>query len=140
MAKEKWYSDGLRFKCTQCGNCCSGAPGYVWVTRKEIQQIAEYLGRDDGWLTERELRRVGFRYSLTELADGDCIFLERRDGRITCLIHPVRPTQCRNWPFWNSNLKSRAAWDQAAENCPGMNKGAKYDFVQIETRRNAKAP
>ena len=140
MAKEKWYAGGLRFECTQCGNCCSGAPGYVWVTRQEIRQIAEHLGRDDGWLTERELRRVGFRYSLTELADGDCIFLDRRGGKTTCLIHPVRPTQCRNWPFWNSNLKSRTAWDQAAENCPGMNKGTKYDFVQIETRRTAKAP
>ena len=26
-----WYRDGLRFTCTRCGNCCTGAPGYVWV-------------------------------------------------------------------------------------------------------------
>ena len=28
---EPWYRDGLRFECTRCGHCCTGAPGYVWV-------------------------------------------------------------------------------------------------------------
>ena len=26
-----WYADGLRFTCTQCGNCCTGQPGFVWI-------------------------------------------------------------------------------------------------------------
>ncbi|WP_296458322.1 hypothetical protein [Rubinisphaera sp.] len=38
-----WYKDGLKFECTQCGNCCTGGPGAVWVSEEEIQAIAEYL-------------------------------------------------------------------------------------------------
>ena len=28
----EWYAKGLRFTCTQCGNCCSGPPGTVAFT------------------------------------------------------------------------------------------------------------
>ena len=37
---EPWYKDGLRFKCTGCGDCCTGAPGYVWVNNEEIAKMA----------------------------------------------------------------------------------------------------
>ncbi|MFM7740581.1 MAG: YkgJ family cysteine cluster protein, partial [Planctomycetota bacterium] len=30
-AAEPWYKDGLRFQCSQCGDCCTGGAGYVWV-------------------------------------------------------------------------------------------------------------
>ena len=47
MAKKKqpslpWHEDGLRFKCTQCGNCCR-VEGWVWVEDEEIDEIAAYL-------------------------------------------------------------------------------------------------
>ena len=32
-----WYEDGLRFSCSQCGNCCTGPPGAVWFTDNEGQ-------------------------------------------------------------------------------------------------------
>lgn len=31
-----WYAPGLSFTCTQCGNCCTGEPGVVWVSDEEI--------------------------------------------------------------------------------------------------------
>ena len=139
MAKEKWYSGGLRFECTQCGNCCSGDPGYVWATKKEISRISEFLGRDDGWLDRKHLRRVGFRYSLTEEPNGDCVFLERGGGKTRCTIHPVRPLQCRTWPFWTRNLRSREAWDEVHGMCPGMDQGKKHTFVQIELARTERS-
>ena len=135
MARRKWYQAGLRFTCTQCGNCCSGPPGYVWVTKKEIARIAEHLKRPAGQLDKRELRRVGMRYSLTEWPGGDCIFLTRDGGRIGCLIYPVRPLQCRTWPFWNQNLRSPDTWNHAHENCPGMNTGKFHDLDAIEKIR-----
>ncbi len=133
--KEKWYAAGLAFECTQCGNCCSGPPGYVWVTKVEIGRIAKFTGRTDGWLPKTQLRREGFRYSLTELADGDCIFLKRENGKSYCGIYDVRPLQCRTWPFWTSNLKSSDTWTQTAETCPGLNRGTRRDFVAIEELR-----
>lgn len=139
LRRKKWYGDGLNFTCTQCGNCCSGDPGYVWATKEEIARIAEFLGRDDDWLSPKHLRRVGLRYSLTEKPGGDCIFLSREGGKVGCSIYPVRPLQCRTWPFWNVNLSSAHAWSQASHGCPGMNNGKHHDLVQIETIRTQKS-
>ena len=135
-----WYADGLKFKCTQCGNCCTGAPGYVFVTPEEIDAIAEFLGRPGRGLTKYHLRRVGRGYSLTENPDNyDCCFLNTTpDGKRTCSIYPVRPLQCRTWPFWDDNLDSPDAWDFAAQDCPGMNRGKSHDLVQIRVRLNAR--
>ena len=133
--KTKWYAGGLHFECTQCGNCCSGPPGYVWVNRERMAAIAEFLGRTDGTLDKSQVRRVGLRYSLTEKPNGDCIFLKRAEGRTICSIYPVRPVQCRTWPFWDENLKSPDSWNQAATTCPGMNRGKHHGFVAIEELR-----
>lgn len=135
MAKEKWYKDGLSFACTQCGNCCSGAPGYVWATKEELAGIAKFLGRPDGKLDAAHVRRVGLRYSLKEKSDGDCVFLRREGGKAMCGIYPVRPLQCRTWPFWNENLRSESDWTRTGQNCPGVDTGRAYTYVQIETAR-----
>ncbi len=134
-AKPKWYAEGLSFSCTQCGNCCSGPPGYVWTTKEEIAQIAKHLGRPDGTLAKEHLRRVGLKYSLTEKANGDCVFLERKDGKSGCSIYDVRPLQCRTWPFWSENLKTERSWNQTSKSCPGMNCGKHHSFVAIEEVR-----
>jgi hypothetical protein len=140
MAQDKWYQDGLRFTCTACGNCCTGEPGYVWLTREEIRRIARFLDRDDEWLEPGQLRRVGFKYSLTEKPNGDCIFLVAQgNGKRTCSIYPVRPLQCRTWPFWPQNLKSPNTWAEAAEMCPGMNNGKHHNFVAVEEVRLKKS-
>ncbi len=133
--RSKWYQIGLNFECTQCGNCCSGPPGYVWVTKKEIKAIAEHLGHADGQLGEEHLRRVGLRHSLTERPNGDCIFLKRTSRGAKCTIYPVRPSQCQTWPFWSGNLRSADAWNEASMRCPGMGRGRHYSFVEIEEIR-----
>lgn len=132
---QPWYQEGLQFECTQCGNCCSGPPGVVWVNPDEIKAIAQFIGSKNGILNDLYLRRVGWKFSLTEKPGGDCIFLKRDGGKAFCSIYPVRPVQCRTWPFWNGLLKSRNAWEQATQSCPGMNKGKHYGFVEIEALR-----
>ncbi len=130
-----WYEDGLSFQCTQCGNCCTGGPGVVWVDKEEIRRIAEFISTDVGEMWGPFLRRVGSRVSLTERPNHDCIFLTATDdGKRGCGIYPVRPQQCRTWPFWPQNLRSRGAWADAKAlmPCPGMDTGRKYDYVQIE--------
>ncbi len=149
MSKEKkirtatareWYHSGLAFECMQCGNCCSGPPGYVWVTKKQVKMIARFLGRTDDRLPKTQLRRVGLRHSLTERANGDCVFLKRDGHKIACLIYPVRPLQCRTWPFWTANLTSAETWNRAHQTCPGINQGPLHDFESIEETRTRKAP
>lgn len=140
MPGNTWYKGGLRFECTQCGNCCTGEPGYVWVSREEIRRISLFLGRDDEWLDQHQLRRVGFKYSLTERPNGDCVYLVKdAHGQRMCSIYPVRPLQCRTWPFWSVNLKTPGAWAEAAGMCPGMNNGRTYSFEEIEAIRLKKS-
>lgn len=135
MKAVKWYRDGLHFTCRQCGRCCSGAPGYVWTTKEEIARISAFLGRTDGWLDREYLRRVRLRHSLTEKENGDCIFLEHCGKEARCAIYPVRPLQCRTWPFWPENLWSLDAWNEAHTKCPGINTGRHYDLDEIEAIR-----
>ena len=132
--KTPWYVAGLHFECAQCGGCCSGpGEGYIWVTRQEIEFIAEHLKMTVEQLRQRYTRRVGLRTTIIEdPTTKDCIFLTNRAGRRGCEIYPVRPSQCRSWPFWPENLKNPSAWNKAAQKCPGINRGRLYSFEEIE--------
>ena len=129
MSKQPWYREGLRFECTRCGQCCGGGPGTIQVTDAEIAALADRLGLPDAEFRARytlELR--GGNISLLEKENYDCIFFDREWG---CTVYGDRPTQCRTWPFWRSNLFSSKTWDRGAEACPGMNSGPLYDPGEI---------
>ena len=134
-----WYAEGLRFECSQCGNCCTGSPGYVWVTTDDMERIADFLKMNFDDFTRKFVRRVGMRFSLLEKFNYDCTFLKRENGKSMCMIYSVRPMQCRTWPFWDDNLKSPAHWERASYTCPGMcaADGKKFELAEIEKRRTA---
>ncbi|MCA9120916.1 MAG: YkgJ family cysteine cluster protein [Planctomycetaceae bacterium] len=134
MAEQLWYKDGLRFKCSQCGDCCTGAPGYVWVNQAEIEGIAAEIGESDVEAFEHEyVRKIGIRRSLREFPNGDCVFFDAEKRK--CTVYNARPRQCRTWPFWDSNLKSPEAWADTCEICPGSGKGKLYQLEEIELQR-----
>ena len=134
MKKTLWYIAGLHFECQQCGGCCSGpGEGYIWITRPEIEMIADFLKISVSQLRQQYLKRVGLRTSIIEQsATKDCIFLRKVEGRKQCVIYPVRPGQCRTWPFWSENLACPGAWNKTAQKCPGINRGKLYSFEQIQ--------
>jgi Fe-S-cluster containining protein len=129
-----WYIAGLHFECQQCGNCCAGPDeGVIWISKPEIEKLAEHLGQTIAEVRKKHLKRYGFRYSIKENpCSKDCVFLAELNGSRGCTIYNVRPAQCRNWPFWASNLKSPNHWNAAAIKCPGINKGKLYTFDEIE--------
>jgi len=127
--KAKWYADGLQFECTGCGHCCRWGEGYVWVSEPEIHAMAGHLGLDVLEFARRHVRRVGTDYSLVELPDYRCVFL---DADEQCRVYPVRPTQCRTYPFWPELVKSQRAWRAFETDCPGINCGRLYSAGQIE--------
>jgi Fe-S-cluster containining protein len=132
MNEEKWYKEGLKFKCTQCGNCCTGPEGHVWVNAEEIQQIAAFIGKSEGEMKIDHTRPVGKRVSLKEFANGDCTFFDPE--KRGCKIYPVRPRQCRTWPFWNSNLESPETWREVQQVCPGAGNGNFFSLEEIEAQ------
>ncbi|MFO0837530.1 MAG: YkgJ family cysteine cluster protein [Phycisphaerae bacterium] len=137
-----WYAAGLQFSCTQCGNCCSGPPGYVWLSPSDIAPLAALVGLSPDEFRARHVRQVGDRVSLYEKSDGDCEWLIRGpDGKTRCGVYEARPVQCRTWPFWDSNLRTPRDWKGAARVCPGINTGTRHPLPVIHAalRRNADA-
>lgn len=135
MANElgAWYAGGLRFRCTMCGHCCTGAPGYVWVTDEEIAAIANQLQMPIEQMVALHTRVERGERSLREKASGDCVFYDKSAG---CTIYDVRPAQCRTWPFWESNVKSPKAWHHTCEICPGSGQGDLISAEEITRRLN----
>lgn len=126
MSDEPWYSDGLRFRCTRCGKCCSGEPGFVWVNDDEIAAIAAFRGEPVDEVRGLYTRLARHKRTLRDNGDGDCVFFDRQEG---CTIYDVRPRQCRTWPFWHSNVVSPEAWQHTCAVCPGSGQG---DLISAE--------
>ncbi len=135
--KMPWYGDGLRFECTQCGACCSGEPGHVWVDDTEIEAMALEMGLEVAAFERKFVRDVGEAKSLIEYPDGDCIMLDPRTRK--CTVYASRPIQCRTWPFWDSNLKKKKHWKETCEVCPGAGTGRLYSLEEIEAARQEKS-
>lgn len=128
--KKPWYIDGLRFKCTGCGRCCTGEPGAVFLLNEEINSIANSL----------QLTREEFIYKYTRILDGhlaliedaatfDCIFLKNNK----CSIYKERPSQCRKYPWWKELIKRQEDWEKEKERCEGIDHvdGDLFTFVEI---------
>ncbi|MEA2059310.1 MAG: YkgJ family cysteine cluster protein [Thermodesulfobacteriota bacterium] len=103
--------------CRTCkGFCCRGEPGDIWISPREIEAVCAFLkiniidsfdiyfDRVDNWISIRDA-----------FSGGEYRFLDHK-GR--CSIYPVRPKQCRTFPFWES-FKYRKKEDLAHQ-CPGI--------------------
>ncbi|MEW5802213.1 MAG: YkgJ family cysteine cluster protein [bacterium] len=116
--------DGFDFsfdsdRCKDCpGSCCRGESGHIWVNQGEMLQICSFLNIPVIDFIRTCLNRVDHRFSIKERFTGqgfDCIFFE--DDRKRCSIYPVRPFQCRQYPFWEY-FKEHT--DQVVKECPGI--------------------
>jgi Fe-S-cluster containining protein len=130
---EPWYKDGLKFSCSGCGDCCTGAPGFVWVDQSEIQSIADSLEMPLEDFEEQYTRKIGARRSLKEFSNGDCVFFDNQTRK--CEVYTARPRQCQTWPFWDSNLRTPEDWERTCEECPGSGTGKLHQLSEIEDRR-----
>ena len=118
---EPWYKNGLKFQCTECGRCCSGFPGAVWISKEETVAIANYLNITETEFLQDYTRLIDGKLSLVEREKNyECTFLKQN----RCSIYPVRPKQCRTFPWWPQNLKSKKDWEEAALYCEGIQANA----------------
>ena len=134
MIKEKeeksWWENGVAFTSTECGSCCGGEPGAVWVTEDEQRRMAEHMGLSLKEYKERHTRKLFGRRSLNEAPNYDCALLRPEDKKYS--VYVVRPMQCKLFPFWPSVFESRESWDFYAQTCPGMNQGKHFTRDEIE--------
>lgn len=114
---DPWYKNGLRFKCTGCGKCCTGS-GLVTLTLDEADKISAWLKISIEKFLNIYCKKINGNYYLKDLAGTDhCIFLENKQ----CKIYPLRPTQCKTFPYWPSLLRTKEDWDREASYCEGIN-------------------
>ena len=124
-----FFDHGLRFACQGCGSCCTGAPGTIYIDQTEIQRIAGYMGMETAPFIEKFLYPFKDSYSIHEDDQGACLFFNNG-----CIVYPVRPLQCRSYPFWFCNLRSASRWRHVQRECPGIGRGrlfAKSEIMSI---------
>jgi Fe-S-cluster containining protein len=125
-----YENNALRFRCTGCGQCCSGGPDHhVFMDEREAESIRRHLGLTAPWFRRRYLRRTRQGdLVLNNGGGGRCVFLAADNA---CRIYAARPLQCRTYPFWPETVQSRAAWRREAARCEGIGHGGIVPLARI---------
>jgi len=112
------------FECQKCGDCCLGYGG-TFVTEKDIEAIADYIGADPRHFVRNYCRLSGGKPLLAQGENGKCVFWEG-----LCTIHPVKPRMCKAWPFIESVLINPGNWDMMATACPGIRTNVPHRIIK----------
>jgi Fe-S-cluster containining protein len=125
MQQEVLSQVGYDFKfapsaCEACGGaCCTGASGYIWTKYSEIEAMANFLELTVEEFATIYLKKVKHRYSIIEKKIDDdnfaCIFFDEKLKQ--CGIYPVRPRQCKTFPFWETFKNNK---QEVINECPGI--------------------
>ena len=132
MRNEPFYADGLKFSCKRCSACCRYDAGFVFLSEKDMNNLTSALNMKRNEVIKTYCRWVGDWkgddvLSLREKSNKDCILWD--DG---CKVYNMRPLQCITFPFWESVVSSKGAWEIAAASCPGINSGSLRSKQAIE--------
>jgi Fe-S-cluster containining protein len=92
-----------------------------------VDKICQYLNIGVEEFMESYGKHNDAKFLLKDNFDAGCCFLENN----YCQIYPVRPLQCRTYPFWPENLKSHYRWKQLIPLCPGIGKGGLHHAAWI---------
>ncbi|HEY3444438.1 MAG TPA: YkgJ family cysteine cluster protein [Paludibaculum sp.] len=118
--------ESVRFACQSgCTKCCD-VQGYVYLSEADLRRAARHLRLTAAEFERRFVYRTRHLLRLRKPKEKQCHFLVDNG----CSIHPVKPTQCRLFPFWPELLESAAAWVSTAQRCPGIGVGP---LIQIGT-------
>ncbi len=131
--EKSFYSAGLRFECTGCGECCKSRGGYdyVYVSLEERQRLAAHLGLKTAEFTRTHCEKTSGFFHLRN-PQNDCQFL----SGVRCTVYQARPEQCRSWPFWPANMKAKTWEREVKPGCPGVGVGKLHSRQEIEAVLN----
>ncbi len=133
MAQRKYWTQGLRFSCQNCGHCCSFPGGHVYGSNKEFKRIANYLNISFDTFIKNFTEVVDGYISLASPDGGACVFYDKG-----CSIYSVRPSQCSSYPFWKDILKTDRRWAAESKTCRGIGQGKNWTKKEIEHQINSR--
>ena len=130
-----FYSKGLNFTCQRCSSCCGKAPGFVYLSKRDLTELKNYFHLSTENFVKTYCRWANYYGGSTVLAliekkNYDCILW--KEG---CTAYPARPIQCETYPFWTWMTDSKESWEECAKACPGMNRGQHWESEHIESER-----
>jgi hypothetical protein len=130
-ARNPWYAEGLRFTCLpDCGKCCTrhGEYDFVYLDPDDVVRLAAHLDLDgESFLEKHAAEDDG--YVILRMDGPSCPFLRGT----ACSVYEARPTQCRTFPFWRENVRSRTAWERLRDFCPGIGEGDLHGVATIRS-------
>lgn len=123
---DRMGSGALQFTCIPGCTACCEQKGWVYLTESDLERAARFLSLPAEEFERRYVVRTRHRLRLRKPPGAQCHFL--REGG--CSIHPVKPVQCRLFPFWPELVEDRRNWKSAGRYCPGIGQGP---LIQIGT-------
>ncbi len=131
-----FYQDGLYFSCRAgCAACCK-IPGRVEINEQDVERMAAALDMPRNRFAARYVRKVQGELLLRERDDHACVMLDEDDR---CMVHAVRPLQCKTYPFWDEVLANDFTWILEKDVCPGLDRGRWFSREQIDALRRGEA-
>ena len=122
MIKNIDYRKGVRFECQGSANCCvsRGSYGFVYLSKADILELSKFTNlKYEDFINLYCDKTDGFIHFKEQNNNGKCQFLNNK----RCSVYKARPTQCRTWPFWSENMKTKTWNEDISKFCPGINKG-----------------
>lgn len=128
---KKFYKDGLRFSCKHCSRCCGTSPGFVYLSKRDLQYLCDFFKLSVKEFVERYCRWADYYGGKTVLAlceqeNYNCILWNNG-----CTAYKARPVQCSTYPFWTWMIEDEKTWNECAKDCPGINNGNLHSAAEI---------
>lgn len=121
------------YDCKMCGQCCYGEGG-IFITEADVKAIAAYLGLPRAEFLDTYVGIRNGRMEIITRSDGACVFLKNK----VCGIHPVKPHNCRTWPFMPGALREEWGFLSMKNNCPGFDPDSTWEefleFYEVSKR------
>lgn len=130
-----FYKEGLHFACQRCSFCCGHSPGFVYLSKRDLETLCGFFKLSKKEFIEKYCRYVNYYQGTTVLAliemkNYDCILWNNG-----CTAYEARPVQCSTYPFWTWMLE-KDTWEECSRDCPGINKGRLWSYEEIELNRH----
>lgn len=127
--KPFFEEEDIHFACTHCGQCCS-EPGVVYITPYDLERISSFFNVDPDQIVYNLLAEDADTGELLIPVDDNqpCPFFQEE----RCIVHEVKPIQCRTYPFWPELVGTQETWQEAIKACPGIGEGRQYKPDEIK--------